>query len=76
MLLVKVKNPQFLRRPWLFTIYTLIGGAWPIYIAGPKAQNIDVIGLAVAVVAVINLWFYLSLRKTIKDQERSGNPNL
>jgi hypothetical protein len=72
MLLIKVKNPQFLKRPWLFTISTLIGGAWPIYSAGQKAQNIEVIGLVVVVVAVINLWFYLSLRKTVRDQELSG----
>ena len=71
MLLMKVTNPQFLKRPWLFTIYSLIGGAWPIYFAGPKAQSIEVIGLLVAVVAIINLWFYLSLRKTIQDQEHS-----
>lgn len=74
MLLMKIRNPQFLKRPWLFTLYTFIGGAWPIYFAGPKAQNADVIGIAVAVVALINLWFYLSLRKTLRDQNLPSAP--
>ncbi len=24
---MKIRNQQFLKRPWLFTIYTIIGGA-------------------------------------------------
>lgn len=73
MLSIKIKNQQFLKRPWLFALYTVIGGAWPIYFAGPKAQNIEVISVAVGVVAVLNLWFYLSLRQTLRDQERADS---
>ena len=75
-MLLKIKNPQFLKRPWLFTIYTVIGVAWPIYYGGPKTQNMDVITIAAAVLVVLNLWFYLSLRRTLRDQERAGSkPN-
>jgi hypothetical protein len=69
MLLVKVTNQQFLKRPWLFAIYTVMGGAWLIYFGGPKAQGIEVIAIAVSVVAVVNVWFYLSLRQTLRDQK-------
>jgi len=73
MLLIRIRNPQFLKRPWLFALYTVIGGAWPIYFAGPKAQNIEVISVAAGFVAVLNLWFYLSLRQTLRDQERADS---
>jgi hypothetical protein len=38
-MLLKIKNQQFLERPWLFTIYTAIGVAWPIYYGGPNTQK-------------------------------------
>jgi hypothetical protein len=48
MLLIKVRNQQFLRRPWLVTVYTVIGGAWPIYLAGPVAQSVDILYRSIA----------------------------
>ncbi len=59
---MKMGNQQFLKRPWLFSIYTIIGGAVPIYFGGPSAQNTDVIAIVVGIVAIINIWFFLTLR--------------
>jgi hypothetical protein len=66
---MKVRNQQLLKRPWLFSIYTIIGGALTIYFAAPPAQNTDVIAVAVGVVAVINIWFFVSLRQTLRSQK-------
>jgi hypothetical protein len=76
MLLVKVKNPQFLKRPWLFTTCTLIGGAGGIYFAGPRAQNLEVISAVGVVFVIINLWFFMSLRQTLRDQKRLDSQTL
>jgi hypothetical protein len=73
MLLMKIKNPQFLKRPWLLTIYTVIGGICPIYFAGPEAHSIEVIGGAVGAVAAVNAWFYLSLWQTLRNQKGSDS---
>ena len=67
---MKIRNQQFLKRPWLFTIYTVIGGLLPLYFAGPAAQTAEVIVVAVGVVALLNVWFFVSLSQTLRDQKR------
>jgi len=68
MLLIKIKNQALLKWPWFFTVCTLIGGTYPLYLAGPSGRTPPVIAVIVLVVGLINLWFYLSLRKTLRDK--------
>lgn len=65
---MKVKNPSLLRRPWLFPIYTLIGGALGLIFGGPKVISAGVIIVALAVIALLNAWFFVSLKQTTRDQ--------
>jgi hypothetical protein len=66
MFLIKIKNQNLIKYPWLFALSTVIGGAYPLYFGGPAAQTPGVIAIAAVVVAVLNIWFYLSLRKTLR----------
>jgi hypothetical protein len=68
---MKIKNQQFLKRPWLFTIYAAIGVGLSIYFGGPAAQTPEVILVAVGVLAVLNVWFFVSLRQTLRAQKRN-----
>jgi hypothetical protein len=71
---ISIRNQLFfLKRPWRFTFYTLIGGAWPIYFGDPNAQKAAVVATGAGVVIVVNLWFYLSLKQTLSDQKRSDS---
>jgi hypothetical protein len=68
---MKIRNQQLLKRPWLFTIYTAVGGLLPLYLGGPAAQTAEVILVAVGVLAVLNVWFFVSLRQTLREEKRT-----
>jgi hypothetical protein len=68
---MKIGNQMFLKRPWLFTIYTIIGGGLFLYFGGPQTQNAAVVVVAAGVVTVINIWFFVSLKQTLRDQKRT-----
>lgn len=69
MFLLTVKNQSLIKRPWLFSACTVIGGAYPLYFGGPAAQTPETIAIAALVVVALNVWFYLSLRKTLRDKK-------
>ena len=70
---MRIRNPQFLKRPWLFTIYTFLGAALPLYFGGPSTLHPEVIAVAAGVVAVVNVWFFVSLKRTRHDQKSAQN---
>ena len=70
---LKVTNPQFLKRPWLFALYTVIGGALPVYFGRPVTLDLGVIAIIAGVVAALNVWFYVLLKHTLNEQKRTGN---
>ena len=79
---MKIRNQSLLRRPWLFPIYTVLGVPLGLYLSRDAVKvlnNATVILIGVGCVAAINVWFFASLRQTLRDQKRvpveeQGNP--
>jgi hypothetical protein len=70
---MKVRNQSLLQRPWLFPIYTVLGVPLGLYLSGGAVKvlgNATVILIGVGCVAALNAWFFISLRQTLRDQNR------
>jgi hypothetical protein len=68
-----VRNPSLLKRPWLFPIYTVIGGVLGLVFGGPKVISTAVIIVALVIIALLNAWFFVSLKQTTRDQKSPGS---
>lgn len=65
---MKIRNQHFLKRPWLFPICTALGATLGIFEGGTHGHSVTTLTLIlVGIVAAINAWFFLSLRKTRLD---------
>lgn len=68
---MKIRNQLLLKRPWLFPIYAVIGAVRGLYFGGPRIFSVEVVAIAVGVIAVLNLWFFVSLTRTPRDLKRA-----
>jgi len=77
-----IRNQSLLRRPWLFPVYTVLGVLIGLYFGGDAVRvlnNLTVILIGVACIAALNVWFFASLRQTLRELKRVpvealGNP--
>jgi hypothetical protein len=66
---VKIRNQLFLKRPWLFPILTVLGGAIPLFNKRKELSFTLEVSLFLVVIIVINAWFFISLRRTTREQK-------
>jgi hypothetical protein len=79
---MKIRNQVLLRLPWLFSACTIIGVPLGLYLSGDALKvlsKLTLILIGVGCIAALNLWFFVSLRQTTRDQkrvpaERAANP--
>ena len=62
-----VKNQMLLKRPWLFALLTAVGVSIAAYRLEDVGFPLRIVGPAIAF-ALVNLWFFLALRRTRKIQ--------
>jgi len=70
---MKIRNQSLLRRPWLFPVYTLLGVPLGLYLGGDAVKVLNyptVIFIFVGCIAALNVWFFASLKQTLRDQKR------
>lgn len=60
-----IKNQVFLKRPWLFAVFTVIGASY-IFLPVNNLGTMTRILVFVGTVVVLNAWFLLSLKRTRK----------
>lgn len=62
-----IKNQLFLKKPWTFTVMTAVGALFGILYANNSGLTFSLAANAamfIAIVAVFNTLFFLSLRRT------------
>jgi len=65
-----VRNQLFLKYPWLIPIYSVMGAAFGIWMAGITVLSGPVLIIAGGVVIAVNVWFFYSLKQTRAKQAK------
>ena len=75
-LLMRIRNQHLLKRPWLFPVYTLIGGAIGL-LSVTSGLSVAMRGaIFVVCISLMNVWFFIALRLTRRNATRAeGEPS-
>jgi uncharacterized membrane protein AbrB (regulator of aidB expression) len=66
---VRIRNQIFLKRPWLFPIFSVIGGCIGLFNRPKELSNTAVMSIFLVVIIVINTWFFISLWRTTRERK-------
>lgn len=77
---MRIRNQSLLKRPWLFPICTVTGVFVGLFVEGTKGLSAPtIIFVLVGICIAPNIWFFVSLRQTQRQQAGSipddGAPN-
>jgi hypothetical protein len=65
---MRIRNQVFLKRPWLFPVFSTIGAA-SVFFQGPAVSPTIKIAIFFVVLVLLNAFFFAALRRTQRNQD-------